>query len=103
MKETILTLLAQAVSSLVGKELPEEVAAIPLHVERARDSRHGDFATNAAMAMARAARRSPRQIAELIVAALPQSDMVSGVEIAGPGFINFRLSAGPGGGDPQDS
>ncbi len=92
MKETILTLLAQAVSSLVGKELPEEVAAVPLHVERARDSRHGDFATNVAMAMARAARRSPRQIAELIVAALPQSDLVSGVEIAGPGFINFRLS-----------
>ncbi len=92
MKETIAELLRQAVDSLIGKELPEEVATLPLRVERARDPAHGDFATNAAMAMARPARRPPRQIAESIAAAIPESDFVAGVEIAGPGFINFRLS-----------
>ena len=93
MKETIATLLRQAIDSLAGKALPDEVAAVPLHVERARDPRHGDFATNVAMAMSRPAKRPPRQIAEMIVAAMPASEMLTGVEIAGPGFINFRLSS----------
>ncbi|UCC14088.1 MAG: arginine--tRNA ligase, partial [Gammaproteobacteria bacterium] len=50
------------------------------------------FATNVAMTMAKAARRAPREIAQLIVDALPESDQVAGVEIAGPGFINFHLT-----------
>ncbi|KPK57646.1 MAG: arginine--tRNA ligase [Gammaproteobacteria bacterium SG8_31] len=93
MKETIATLVRQAIASLAGKELPEEVATVPLHVERARDPRHGDFATNVAMTMSRPAKRPPRQIAEMIIAAMPASELLTGVEIAGPGFINFRLSS----------
>jgi arginyl-tRNA synthetase len=93
LKETIATLVRQAIASLAGKELPEEVATVPLHVERARDPRHGDFATNVAMTMSRPAKRPPRQIAEMIIAAMPASELLTGVEIAGPGFINFRLSS----------
>ncbi|MBF0584350.1 MAG: arginine--tRNA ligase [Magnetococcales bacterium] len=70
-------------------------ADTPLHfnVERPRDKTHGDFATNAAMVLAKAARIPPRLLAEKIVAALPadQAD-VEKCEVAGPGFINFFLS-----------
>lgn len=53
---------------------------------------HGDFATNVAMVLAKSARRPPRQVAEMIGAALnPPAGMVKRVDIAGPGFINFFL------------
>lgn len=67
----------------------DEAAAI---VEHARDSQHGDFATNAALRLAKAARRNPRELAQAIVAALPQSPLVKRTEIAGAGFINFFLA-----------
>ena len=57
-----------------------------------RDARHGDYATNAAMALAREARRPPRKIAEAVVASFPKIDAVDRVEIAGPGFLNVFLS-----------
>ena len=66
-------------------------AAAPV-IERTRDSAHGDFSTNAALQLAKAAKRKPRELAQAIVAALPASDIVSRVEIAGPGFINFYLA-----------
>ena len=57
-----------------------------------REARHGDYATNAAMALARAARRPPRTIAEAVVAHFPRTDAVDHLEIAGPGFLNVFLS-----------
>jgi arginyl-tRNA synthetase len=62
-------------------------------IERARDSRHGDFACNVAMALAKVARAKPRDLAERLVAELPASPLIAKVEIAGPGFINFHLAA----------
>lgn len=61
-------------------------------VERARDPQHGDFASNIAMRLARAARRNPRELAQAIVAALPANPLITSAEIAGAGFINFRLA-----------
>jgi arginyl-tRNA synthetase len=57
-----------------------------------RESRHGDYATNVAMSLAREARRPPRKIAEAIVASFPKTAVVDRVEIAGPGFLNVFLS-----------
>ena len=57
-----------------------------------REARHGDYATNAAMALAREARRPPRTIAEAMVANFPKVEAVARVEIAGPGFLNVFLS-----------
>nr|VFK16338.1 MAG: arginyl-tRNA synthetase [Candidatus Kentron sp. LPFa] len=62
---------------------------IPL--ERARNPEHGDFASPVCLALAKAARRKPREIAEWVAARLPDSDLIARVEIAGPGFINFYL------------
>lgn len=60
--------------------------------ERTRQKEHGDFATNVAMTLAKPARRNPRELAELIVAALPKDGLVTQVDIAGPGFINVFLA-----------
>lgn len=61
-------------------------------VERPKDRAHGDFSTNAAMLLARAAKTNPRALAQALVDALPADGDVARVEIAGPGFINFHLS-----------
>ena len=76
-------------------ELADAVADLTLDttVERTRDPKHGDFATNVAMRLAKAARSNPRELAAQIIAALPASDNVDKVEIAGPGFINIHMSA----------
>jgi len=63
-------------------------------IERTRSREHGDYASNIAMLLARAAKRNPRELAQAIVDTLPRSQHVDKVEIAGPGFINFHLSQG---------
>ncbi|MEO5826777.1 MAG: arginine--tRNA ligase [Gemmatimonadales bacterium] len=62
-------------------------------LEQPRDPSHGDFATNLAMLIARRERTNPRAVADRVVAALDMSATgASAVEIAGPGFLNFRLA-----------
>jgi arginyl-tRNA synthetase len=62
-------------------------------IERSRDAAHGDFATGVAMRLAKSAHSNPRKLAERIVAAIPADDFVAKTEIAGPGFINFFMTA----------
>ncbi|MGH8128221.1 MAG: arginine--tRNA ligase [Gammaproteobacteria bacterium] len=64
----------------------------PVVVERARGSGHGDFASNAALVLASTAQARPRELAERLIAALPDSPLIERCEIAGPGFINFFLT-----------
>ncbi len=90
MKKLLENLLADALSQL-SDQLQLDIA-VEARVERARDPRHGDFATNAALLLAKPAGMNPRALAEQIIALLPSSDLVASVSIAGPGFINFRLS-----------
>jgi len=61
-------------------------------LEAPRDPSHGDFATNAALVLASPSGMKPREIAELLTAALRCSTRIETVEIAGPGFINLRLT-----------
>ena len=61
-------------------------------VEPPRDASHGDLATNAAMVLAKPAGTNPRALAERIAAKLGDIPAVRSVEVAGPGFINLRLS-----------
>ena len=61
-------------------------------LSRTRDRSHGDFASNIAMIAAKIAGQKPRDLAEKILAALPQVDVITKAEIAGPGFINFFLN-----------
>ena len=57
-----------------------------------RQAEHGDYATNAPMVLARAAKRAPRQIAELVVKNFPPMAEVERLEVAGPGFLNVFLA-----------
>ena len=61
-------------------------------VEPPRDASHGDLATNAAMVLAKGAGMSPRALAELLVPKLSALEWVASAEIAGPGFINLRMT-----------
>jgi len=73
-------------------DLPEELDTKNIAVEPPRDASHGDIATNAALVLAKQARRKPRDIAEMLAPRLEELDTVESVEIAGPGFINLRLA-----------
>ncbi|MFL6226353.1 MAG: arginine--tRNA ligase [Actinomycetes bacterium] len=68
---------------------PSDVAEPAL--ERPRLAEHGDWATNVALVLAKAAKAPPRAVAEAMVAHLELPDWVAGVEVAGPGFVNVRL------------
>lgn len=93
MKHHVAALLAQALERLRQDGTLPADARPGVQVERARDRSHGDYAANTAMVLARQAGRKPRELAEAIVEALPASDHVASVEVAGPGFLNFRLTA----------
>jgi len=92
MKHEIETLIRTALAKLVDGPLENVALPAQIMVERTRDPRHGDFACNVAMTLAKPARRNPRELAKAIVDNLPATDFVAGTEIAGPGFINFRLA-----------
>ena len=72
--------------------LPAGLNRKPVTVEPPRDPAHGDLATNAAMVLAKPAASNPRSLAEKIVAGLEKLDEVEGASIAGPGFINLKLT-----------
>jgi arginyl-tRNA synthetase len=91
LKTLIETLLRQALAALPETLVPAAYRDIEIEVERTRDASHGDFATNVAMRLAKAARQNPRKIAEAVRAALPAHPAVSKTEIASAGFINFFL------------
>jgi arginyl-tRNA synthetase len=74
-------------------ELPDEVRA-KIEVTPARDSAHGDMATNAALVAAKSAGKTPREIAAALAAALAARPGVAKAEPAGPGFVNITLDAG---------
>ncbi|UWG97205.1 arginine--tRNA ligase [Dehalobacter sp. DCM] len=91
-KETICKNLEQAAhQALLKGEL--SFGELPAYVlEEPREREHGDLATNLAMLLSKQAKRAPRDIAAVIIANLDTADTwITTCEIAGPGFINFRL------------
>lgn len=74
------------------------ITNVPVRIEKPKDLSHGDLACTVAMQCARALKRNPREIAASLVAAMKKDPeftrLLSDVQIAGPGFINFRLNAG---------
>ena len=91
-KEQLEHIVSQALDQCVASgQLPLSEVPAPA-LERPRDMANGDWASTVAMRCSKAARMNPRQIAQLIVDALPANDLIASAEIAGPGFINFRLA-----------
>lgn len=84
--------IAQLIAAALNKLDADSIKLPSPDVERTRDTQHGHFSCNIAMQLAKPLQRSPRDIAADLVAALPDSTLITKVEIAGPGFINFTLS-----------
>jgi arginyl-tRNA synthetase len=74
-------------------QLPAGLSFDNVTVEPPRDASHGDMATNAAMVLAKPAGLKPRDIADALAARLATDDRITAAEVAGPGFLNLRLSA----------
>ena len=85
--------IEDALAAIVRRDFPE-AADVPVQVERPREAGHGDYATNFALAAARRLRRNPRELAGALAAALASAlpDRIEAVDVAGPGFINVRLT-----------
>ena len=92
MNETLRSLIRDAIRDAIaaGQVALPEVPEVEL--ERPRDPSHGDWATNVALRSAKAAGTNPRALAEAIAAGVAGHPDVAAVEVAGPGFINVRLS-----------
>ena len=73
-------------------DLPAGLSFDAVAVEPPRDPLHGDMATNAAMVLAKPSGRKPREIADVLAAALRQDPRITAADVAGPGFLNLRLA-----------
>jgi len=92
-KEHLRELVAQSLLDLRRHgRLPQDLPTPDYVIERTRSRDHGDYATNIALLLAKAAGLPPRELAEALVANFGETQHVSKVEIAGPGFINFKIS-----------
>ena len=82
--------LADLMRAALNSVAPDQVETA-IVLERPKQASHGDFACNLAMQLARAMKRNPRELAQLLLSEIPSSPFVAKIEIAGAGFINFHL------------
>jgi arginyl-tRNA synthetase len=90
LRDVVRTVVAAAVDrGALAVEVPDEVV-----VERPKNRAHGDYATNVALRLAKAAGRPPREIAGLLATDLATQPGIAGVDVAGPGFLNITMAEG---------
>lgn len=93
MKDVLAALLNQALIELKQQQLVPADLSPSIQVDHSKNPEQGDFATNLALMLAKPAKMNPRELAAKLVAALPASEQIEKVEIAGPGFINFFVAS----------
>lgn len=91
MKQAVEHLIIAALTQLKAQGVIASIPTEQIKVELPRDKAHGDLATNIALVLAKPNGLNPRVFAEQMISALPASDWLVSAEIAGPGFINFRV------------
>ena len=84
--------IEQALRKALQSEAPQ-FADTPIVLERPKQAEHGDFSSNVALQLAKSLKTNPRQLASALAARI-SGDFLEKAEVAGPGFINFRLKAG---------
>lgn len=94
--ELLSAAILESVKAAIAKgelsaELSSHAALDEITLERPKNRDHGDYATSIALALAKQAGKSPRQIAEIITTSLKLNEIIERIEIAGPGFINITL------------
>jgi arginyl-tRNA synthetase len=93
MKNHITQLLTSSITTLKTQFELNADHTTAIQVSPTKDKQHGDFASNIALILAKSAGINPRDMANKLIACLPESPHVQKVEVAGPGFINFFLNA----------
>lgn len=91
MKQQLIELLQAALTELSQQGVVPD-AQVTVQLDRTKNKEHGDLACNLALMLAKKAGLAPRQLAEKIIAAIPENTVVKQADIAGPGFINFFLN-----------
>jgi arginyl-tRNA synthetase len=84
---------SSAVQVLSSRGLDQAVLPDAVTIERPRNPEHGDYATNVAMQVAKKVGLAPREFAQALADEITKDDGVASAEVAGPGFLNFRLAA----------
>jgi len=88
-------ILESVKAAIARGELPAELSSNAvldeITLERPKNRDHGDYATSIALALAKQAGKSPRQVAEIITTSLKSNEIIERIDIAGPGFINITL------------
>lgn len=92
MREQLQQLVEIALSRLVERELLPPLPEYRVKIDPARDPKHGDFASNIALVLAKPCQQKPQALAELICTELADNEAIDKVTVAGPGFINFYLA-----------
>jgi len=93
LKAQLIKIIQTALMDLIQQDKLPVIDLPEIQIERTKDKLHGDFACNIAMMLAKPTKMNPRQIATLLVEAMKDADFITKIDIAGPGFINFFLSA----------
>ena len=89
---------ADQLSRLLNEALHETASAADIpsdfvaQIDQAQNRKFGDYQSNAAMILAKQVKKNPRELAAEIIEAIPESNLIETPEIAGPGFINFRIT-----------
>lgn len=87
-RAALISAVSDGVIAIEPDQLPDK-----LTVERPKNPEHGDYATNVAMQLAKAAKANPRVIAQAIAERLAENPAIAAVDIAGPGFLNVKVEA----------
>lgn len=87
-RAALISAVSDGVIAIEPDQLPDK-----LTVERPKNPEHGDYATNVAMQLAKAAKANPRVIAQAIADRLAENPAIAAVDIAGPGFLNVKVEA----------
>ncbi len=91
-KSHLSELFAQALREVAPEFATYGATQAEILIERPKLATHGDYACNLAMQLAKPLRKSPRDIAQALIAALPKSEVIEKLEIAGAGFINIFIT-----------
>ncbi len=91
MQTQIANLISTAIANLQASGSISDDLSADVHVTRSKDKTHGDFACNVALQLAKQANMPPRELAEMLLANIPEDPIVAKIDIAGPGFLNFYI------------
>ncbi len=92
-KDRLQQLIQQAFAACQREGIFEKTLSCPaIEIETPRQAEHGDLSTNVAMMLARLVKKSPRDVAQALIARFPSDPQVTAVRVAGAGFINFDIT-----------